>query len=483
MIDLVVVSMPLIDGNESPTPGIYYIKSAAESKGYKSIAKDLNVWFARQTDIDISAIRNYFMQHHISAIDENCLAHIQTEKAINFYIDQNINVFSIAKYIGISIFSVYNIFPGIIFAKIIRKRFPDAKIVIGGNGTEDTAPGAKDIGEYFLNENLADWAVYGEGEEAIQSILEGNPHPNVNSNKNKTQIHDLNTISYPNYEDFFNDFPEYKETPCLLPIIGSRGCVRECTFCNVPSIWPNFKFRSGKNIALEMIHHYEKHGVNRFYFGDSLINGSMKAFRDLCSVMAEYHTDKSKKQIYWGGQFICRSAKQMPFEDFVLMKKGGCNSVAIGVEAGSEKVRNDIKKGFSEEDMHHTFESLLQNDINLKLMFIVGYPTETEDDFQQSLDLATKYVKWKDKMVIKVGKTLRLLDNTPLTNKLTHLYYYDDNPQSDWVSNIVPGLDFEKRVERARKFRKHLIDLGYYVNNIDDDENFFNDRLYKRMQQ
>jgi radical SAM superfamily enzyme YgiQ (UPF0313 family) len=231
-----------------------------------------------------------------------------------------------------------------------------------------------------------------------------------------------------------------------------------------------------------MIYHYEKHNVTQFDFGDSLINGSMKAFRDLCSVMAEYHEDKSKKRITWGGQFICRSQKQMPFEDFVLMKKGGCNSVSIGVEAGSEKVRNDIRKGFTEEDMHHTFESLLKNNIRLKLMFIVGYPTETDEDFQQSLDLATRYVEWKDKIGIKVGKTLRLLDNTPLTNKLTHLYYYDDKPQSDWVSNIVPGLDFEKRVERARKFRKHLIDLGYYVNNIDDDENFFNDRLGKRMQ-
>ncbi len=207
----------------------------------------------------------------------------------------------------------------------------------------------------------------------------------------------------------------------------------------------------------------------------------MKAFRDLCQSMANYHSDRSNKRIYWNGQFICRSQKQMPFEDFVLMKKGGCNSVSIGIESGSEKVRNDIRKGFTEEDMHHTFESLLKNDIDLKLMFIVGYPTETDEDFQQSLDLATKYVKWKDQIKIKVGKTLRLLDNTTLTTKLTHLFYYDNNPQSEWVSTVVPDLTFEKRVERARTFRKHLIDLGYYVNNINDDENFFNDRLGKRI--
>lgn len=480
MIDLLVVSMPLIE-SESPTPGIFYIKGAAEAIGYKSIAKDLNFWFTRRTDINIPAIQNYFMQHNISAIDETSEAHIQTQKTMESYIDQNIDVFSNSKCIGISLFSVYNIFPGIIFSRIIRNRFEDVKIVVGGNGTEDTAPGGKDIGEYFLSENLADWAVYGEGEEAIQAILKGQSHPNVNSNKNKVQIHDLNTIPYPNYDDFFNDFPEYKETFCFLSIIGSRGCVRDCTFCNVPTIWPNYKFRSGDNIALEMIHHNKKHGIDYFDFGDSLINGSMKAFRDLCQSMANYHSDVSNKRISWNGQFICRSQKQMPYEDFVLMKKAGCDMVAIGIESGSEKVRNDIRKGFTEEDMHHTFESLLKNDINLKLMFIVGYPTETDEDFQQSLDLATRYVKWKDKIKIKVGKTLRLLDNTPLTTKLTHLFYYDNNPQPEWVSTVVPDLTFEKRVERARTFRKHLIDLGYYVNNINDDENFFNDRLGKRI--
>jgi radical SAM superfamily enzyme YgiQ (UPF0313 family) len=478
MIDLTVVSMPYVE-NLGPTPGIYYIKSAAESKGFVSVAKDLNVWFKKQ-NLDLSKIINYFMQHNIERMDEFCEEHIQTKELMEKYIDENHETFRNSSHIGISIFSVYEIFSAVIFAKLIRENFPAAMIVVGGNGTEDTAPGAKDVGNYFLSNDLADFVVYGEGEESIQYILLGKDHPNVNSKEHKVQISDLNSIAYPNYDDFFDDFPEYKETFCLLSIIGSRGCVRECTFCNVPTIWPNYKFRSGSNIASEMIYHNKKHNVSFFDFGDSLINGSMKAFRDLCNVMAEYHEDESNKRISWSGQFICRSQKQMPFEDFVLMKKGGCHSVSIGIESGSQKVRDDIRKGFTEEDMHHTFESLLENGIGLKLMFIVGYPTETDEDFQQSLDLVTRYAKWKDNMAVKVGKTLRLLDNTPLTTKLTHLYYYDDNEQSEWVSTVVPDLTFEKRVERARIFRKHLLDLGYYVNNIESDENFFNDRLKKR---
>ena len=94
--------------------------------------------------------------------------------------------------------------------------------------------------------------------------------------------------------------------------------------------------------------------------------------------------------------------------------------------------------------------------------------------------MATRYAKWKDLMYVTVGKTLRMLDNTELNDDLTHLFYYDQNKYSDWVSTVVPNLNFEKRVERARTFRNHLLNLGYNVLKIEDDENFFLDRLKKR---
>jgi len=481
LIDLVVVSMPIVEiFSPSPTPGIYYIKSASEQVGFNSVAKDMNIWIQNQ-DIDLQPMINYFMQHNIENMDSSCEAHIQAEQLFRDYIQIYKDTFDNCKRIGIGLFSVYNIYPGIIFSKIIKELYPNVEIIVGGNGTEDTGIGSADVGEYFLNNGLANYAVYGEGEEAIQYILQGKSHPSVNNKENKTSLNDLNSIAYPNYEDFFKDFPKYKSCEVSIPIVGSRGCVRKCTFCNVAAIWPTYRFRTGENIAQEMISNKEKFGVTSYRFMDSLINGSMKAFRDLCYVMSRYNSNIQDK-IVWSGQFICRSETQMPPDDFVNMKKAGCHSVSIGIESGSEKVRNDIIKGFTEEDMIYTLDQCAKNDIRIQLMFLVGYPTETDDDHQKSIDLLHKYSYYKHGIDITIGKTLRLLDNTPLTDKFSHLYTFDNNKESEWVSTVVPSLTFEKRVSRAKELREVSELIGYKLINIHDDENFFEYKLKKRQE-
>jgi hypothetical protein len=479
-VDLVVVSMPVVETfSPMPTPGIYYIKSAVEQVGFSSIAKDLNVWFQKQ-DLNLQPIIDYFMLQDVSKIDRTSTVHQQVEQVFEQYVALHSNVFDNCKYVGIGLFSVYNIFPGIIFAEIIKEKCPNVKVIVGGNGTEDTAPGNTDIGEYFLKQNLANYVVYGEGEEAVQYILQGKSHPSVNSSKQRSSIVDLNQVAHPDYNDFFIDFPEYKGENVTIPIIGSRGCVRRCTFCNVAAIWPTYRFRSGTNIAQEMIANKEKYGVTSYRFTDSLINGSMKAFRDLCCTLEEYNKTTSQT-LTWSGQFICRSRVQMLPEDFKSMKNAGCNTVSIGIESGSERVRNDIVKGFTEEDMIYTLDQCAENNIRIQLMFLVGYPTETDSDFQQNIDLLNKYSYYKHNIEVTIGKTLRLLDNTPLTDQLSHLYYFDDNTESEWVSTVVPDLTFEKRVERAKKLRSVAENIGYELVNIHDDENFFKHKLEKRL--
>ena len=77
----------------------------------------------------------------------------------------------------------------------------------------------------------------------------------------------------------------------------------------------------------------QTYGATAFRFTDSLTNGSMKAFREMCYELADYRQQlPTEKQFIWDGHFIIRSERQMPPEDFDAMKASGCGTVWIGIE-------------------------------------------------------------------------------------------------------------------------------------------------------
>ena len=171
-----------------------------------------------------------------------------------------------------------------IFCRLIRKHLKNKFIIIGGQGVQDMDIVEKSniFGETMKKQGLCDLYLAGEGEIVVKQVLSGRTKgPGIN-NTNSLQINDLDTLPYPNYSFYDLDRYDYLQKNKEVFIVGSRGCVRRCTYCDVARYWPKFRYRSGQNIADEMIKHYEEHGVNHFYFTDSLINGSMKAFNDMC---------------------------------------------------------------------------------------------------------------------------------------------------------------------------------------------------------
>ena len=98
--------------------------------------------------------------------------------------------------------------------------------------------------------------------------------------------------------------------------------------------------------ADEMISQSENYNIYDFSFTDSLINGSMKAYRDFISILAEYN-NSAKHKLTWGGQFIVRGLNQMTEKDWEMTRDSGAKMLTLGVESGSEKVRDHMKKQFS----------------------------------------------------------------------------------------------------------------------------------------
>ena len=88
--------------------------------------------------------------------------------------------------------------------ELILQNYPDCEIILGGMGC------AKGFGSYMLESKLCTHVVYGEGEQALLNLLEGNTsYPGIDNEQNQVQVNDLNTESFPDYSDVNFDKYDY----------------------------------------------------------------------------------------------------------------------------------------------------------------------------------------------------------------------------------------------------------------------------------
>jgi len=115
-----------------------------------------------------------------------------------------------------------------------------------------------------------------------------------------------------------------------------------------------------------------------------------------------------------GGKISLSSLRMNSFQPDIIMslKKSGHRTVSIAPETGSERLRKVINKGLSDEEIFKAIEVLVEHQIpNLKLYFMVGLPTEQEEDIEAIITL-TKKIKHQ---ILKRGKGGRYLDRITLS--------------------------------------------------------------------
>lgn len=340
------------------------------------------------------------------------------------------------------------------------------KIIIGGGGCQNNidgyAQGKTSLGEWLLESNYVDHVVYGDGEITFAEILQGTTQTLL---RPSAQEDDLDSYPIPNYYGI--NFSDYKADAVF--ITGSRGCVRKCSFCDIETIWPVFRYRKAELIVEEIKKHYYDLGVERFEFTDSLINGSVSNFYKFNQILAEEKAKNSDlKNISYVGQFIARPKHQMLPSHYEAMYYAGCKQITIGIESFSERVRTEMKKKFSNKDIdYHIKQCALWGISNIWLM-IVGYPTESILDHEDNIRGIQRYAPYAKTGVLEMirwGATLHYIDGTPLTNQsmLDKYQIYEPGSNSEikpgssytWKSGINPDLTLNERIRRRLELHKH----------------------------
>jgi len=255
---------------------------------------------------------------------------------------------------------------------------PDLKIVIGGSGIKNFVAESKiNFAELLKTKGYIDDYINGDGEYSIVEYLKNNlNYPGINSGTWKP-IEDLNALLYPDFTDY--NFSQYHERG--IPICDSRGCVRTCEFCDIIEHWKKYQYRTADNIFEEMLHQIKQHNITRFFFYNSLTNGNMKEFQKLLDLMCDYNDQNPTAQISWDGYFIVRNKQQHP-EDFWQKIKKSNGYLQLGIESVVEKVRIALGKNFTNDDIDYHLAMAKKYSVPLLLLLIVGYPTETQQDFE-----------------------------------------------------------------------------------------------------
>ena len=283
--------------------------------------------------------------------------------------------------IGFSLYQT-NILASLYMIKTIKKRAPAKRIAVGGPEAFDDTFNRRIEELLGYDPNLIDFRVTGEGEQELLTILENlASYPNT-PNKPPLVLGGFNSrlsledLPFPDYSDYNLSLYEY---PNGTSIETSRGCVAKCTFCAETHFW-KFRSTTAERTVEQMQTQIDKYGVERFWFVDSLANGNFKEFKRLIELLKE-----GNYNIKWNS--YARNDGRMDLQMFKDIKATGCTTLSFGVESGSQKVLDDMKKKVKiweiENNLRDGHKAGMKNHCN----WIVGFPTEGRQEFMHSMAL------------------------------------------------------------------------------------------------
>lgn len=218
--------------------------------------------------------------------------------------------------------------------------------------------------------------IIGEGQYLFLKLLEGQ----LPDDQRVYTIQDINGLRLGNSPLNFPDMSDFNvglDYP-YLSAQASSSCPNQCSFCNVPTFYGDYRQKDSERVAREMVNLYHKYGMQLFYMNDALLN---RVATGLSEALL-----KSGTALYWDG-YLRVDQPVSDIENSMLWRRGGMYRVRLGVESGSQHVLDLIEKHITPEQSKSALASLATAGIKTTTYWVIGHPGETEEDFLQTLDL------------------------------------------------------------------------------------------------
>ena len=319
----------------------------------------------------------------------------------------------------------------------------------------------------MLNLKLFDHHIRGDGENSLYELLTGNSnYSGINSATWKEMTkEELRSMPMPVYDDYIFEMYDKK----VLPLVGSRGCVRQCKFCDYIANWKQFQWRTADDIFAEMVAQSQKYNIHNFKFQDSLTNGNQKEFFRLIELLGNYNQTAEHK-FRWSGYYIFRNPTNTSEREWELLLLSGVDTLVVGIENLNEHIRYDIGKKFSNDAIDFHLAHAKKHNIKILMLNIVGYITETRKDIDFARQWLHEHLEYRDTIIrIQWGGTLGIFPNTYLEQHKDKLGIKMIGPQPNlWINQSI-GSTPAVRAAWVTELNTLSRELGYKVaDNLDN---------------
>jgi len=298
--------------------------------------------------------------------------------------------------------------------KAVRRRFPDALLVAGGEHT--TA-----LTEFSLRDcPELDVCIRGEGERAMYELCEayraGKNFSEVggaayfDADRNFVEvgpdrIREVDDLAWPYWpegymEKFWEAGKSYGvQTARDMPIVASRGCPYRCTFCSSPQMWTTrYILRSVDDLIAEIKSYIKRYDITALQFYDLTAITKKRWTMEFCRKLIDEKLDSLKWSLPSGTR-----SEALDADTLGMLKRTNCNYLVYAPESGSPDTLEKIKKRIDLSKLTRSVLEAKRQGIIVRTNLIIGFPHETRRHIFETIRYGL-YLAWKgaDEVTINI---------------------------------------------------------------------------------
>lgn len=280
---------------------------------------------------------------------------------------------------------------------LLREALPSSWLVLGG-------PHASSVRKGVFSDVDVDIVVPGEGELAFEQIVQSYPKkedlqiiPGIIWKKDSAEIvenpgelplvENIDELPFPAYD--LIDLPRYWKHQSIAPVVrrkyaslmSSRGCPYQCMWCH--SIFGRkIRMHSPERVVDEIEYLAKKYNISDFEFLDDTFNFNQKR---VVSIMELIHKRGLKTQL----AFPTAIRGDIVTEEVVdALHSAGTYLCGYSLETGSPRLQKFTCKRLDIPKFLRAVELTANKHIYITGFCMMGFPTETEEELQMTIDIA-----------------------------------------------------------------------------------------------